>query len=93
MINLYVCLSAIAITADQLQVIEWRTWMEWAGQGNWQDFVDGLDTEQSDDEDIDDGALDRLTALGKVFPKHWKWKSQHWKIARSATFLIAASES
>ncbi|ORX39259.1 Metallo-dependent phosphatase-like protein [Kockovaella imperatae] len=64
-------------------VLEWRAWMEWAGGDAWEDFVDSF---QSDDEqDLRADEQDRLEAMRKGFPKHWKWKSQHWKIAREMT--------
>ena len=50
--------------------------MEWAGGSNWEGYIDGFTTDEEDD------ALQALTAQNKVYPKHWKWKSQHWKIAR-----------
>ena len=50
--------------------------MEWAGGEDWERFVDDMDAGGQ-------GALVHvLQAQGKSFPKEWKWKSEHWKIAR-----------
>ncbi|EIW65804.1 hypothetical protein TREMEDRAFT_35995 [Tremella mesenterica DSM 1558] len=57
-------------------VIQWRAWMEWAGGRNWQDYVDGLEPlgEKT--------ALSALSKNGKMFPKDWEWKGEHWQLAR-----------
>ncbi|WWD07885.1 hypothetical protein V865_005992 [Kwoniella europaea PYCC6329] len=60
-------------------VIQWRTWMEWAGgsDGDWQAYVDSL---SSDDEKA---VKKELKKQGKEFPDGWKWKGEHWEIARN----------
>lgn len=57
-------------------VIQWRTWMEWAGGEDWEGFVDGLG------ENGDEEVLSVLSNAGKMYPKDWEWKGEHWKIAR-----------
>ncbi|WWC87114.1 uncharacterized protein L201_002000 [Kwoniella dendrophila CBS 6074] len=59
-------------------VIQWRGWMEWAGGENWEEFIDNLNDE--DDEGL---VLEQLKKQNKDWPKGWKWKGEHWKIARN----------
>jgi len=50
--------------------------MEWAGGDDWKKFIDDMA-----DED-EEGLVKTLRRQGKQWPKSWKWKSQHWHIAR-----------
>ncbi|RXK35168.1 hypothetical protein M231_07580 [Tremella mesenterica] len=69
-------LSPSAISMVGSKVIQWRAWMEWAGGRDWQDYVDGLEPlgEKT--------ALSALSKNGKMFPKDWEWKGEHWQLAR-----------
>ncbi|WWC67779.1 uncharacterized protein I206_101691 [Kwoniella pini CBS 10737] len=58
-------------------VIQWRLWMEWAGGKDWQAYIDSL---SFDDEN---SASKELQKHGKGWPKNWKWKSEHWEIAKN----------
>lgn len=57
-------------------VVEWRTWMRWAGGDDWEAYIDSLSAGG------EGGVLKALGSQGKMYPKHWKWKGEHWKIAR-----------
>ncbi|WRT64939.1 uncharacterized protein IL334_001879 [Kwoniella shivajii] len=58
-------------------VIQWRGWMEWAGGEDWEAYIDSL---SSGDED---GAIKATAKQGKQWPRDWKWKGEHWEIARA----------
>ncbi|ODN78369.1 hypothetical protein L202_04010 [Cryptococcus amylolentus CBS 6039] len=58
-------------------VIQWRTWMEWVGGEKWQSVVDDL-ADKSDKE-----LVHVLGRKDQRFPEEWKWKGEHWEIARS----------
>ncbi|WVQ97913.1 hypothetical protein IAU59_005030 [Kwoniella sp. CBS 9459] len=58
-------------------VIQWRAWMEWAGGQDWEAYVDSLAAGG------DEGVLNALGKEGKAYPSSWKWKGEHWKIARA----------
>ena len=51
--------------------------MEWAGGKDWKKFIDDMADEE------EEVAVRTLRKKGKQYPKSWKWKSQHWHIARS----------
>ncbi|WVF69868.1 hypothetical protein IAT40_004649 [Kwoniella sp. CBS 6097] len=59
-------------------VIQWRAWMEWAGGQDWEAYVDSLAAG-----DGEEGVLSALGKEGKAYPSSWKWKGEHWKIART----------
>jgi len=50
--------------------------MEWVGGAKWESSLDSF-ASQSDEEVIED-----LKKQGKMFPKKWEWKGEHWKIAK-----------
>lgn len=50
--------------------------MEWAGGSDWEHYVDNLDAGG------EHGVVEALRNSGKQYPKDWKWKGEHWKIAR-----------
>ncbi|WVR04508.1 hypothetical protein IAU60_001512 [Kwoniella sp. DSM 27419] len=58
-------------------VIQWRAWMEWAGGQDWEAYVDSLAAGG------DEGIVQTLVKEGKAYPESWKWKGEHWKIART----------
>ncbi|WWC59432.1 uncharacterized protein I303_101988 [Kwoniella dejecticola CBS 10117] len=58
-------------------VVQWRSWMEWAGGKDWPAYIDSL---SFDDEK---SASKELQKHGKGWPKGWKWKSEHWELARN----------
>ncbi|WVQ75211.1 hypothetical protein IAR50_004823 [Cryptococcus sp. DSM 104548] len=58
-------------------VIQWRTWMEWVGGDNWETVVDDLAAK--DDEEL----VHVLGRKDKQFPNEWKWKGEHWEIAKT----------
>jgi hypothetical protein len=88
------------------KVIEWRTWMRWAGKGyqssdaqrrgdgskkhtGWRAFIDDLEAQfapNAGDEELSESQQQKLqetlAAKSKSFPKHWSWRSEHWRIAR-----------
>ncbi|WVN87040.1 uncharacterized protein L203_102216 [Cryptococcus depauperatus CBS 7841] len=57
-------------------VIQWRTWMQWAGGADWEVWVDSMGEKEEEQ------VLDVLGKVKKQFPNEWKWKSKHWKVAR-----------
>jgi hypothetical protein len=67
--------AAHSIKTDS-QVIQWRAWMEWAGGKDWESYIDEI--ADDDEEDV----IKTLRVTRKQFPRHWKWKGEHWKIAR-----------
>lgn len=50
--------------------------MEWAGGLDWEASLDSIAA------GAEDGAIAELERQGKMFPKEWDWKGEHWKIAR-----------
>ncbi len=72
------------------KVVEWRAWMEGlapergggdAAQAStsWEACVDALDGQfQAGPE----AALSSLATLGRSYPAAWKWRSEHWSLAR-----------
>ncbi|OCF37468.1 hypothetical protein I317_03855 [Kwoniella heveanensis CBS 569] len=58
-------------------VIQWRAWMEWVGGQDWEAYVDSLAAGG------EEGVLIALEKEGKLYPSSWKWKGEHWKIART----------
>jgi hypothetical protein len=50
--------------------------MEWAGGEKWAEYIDSLL------EGGDGGMFKALGAGGKMFPKGWEWRGEHWQIAR-----------
>ena len=59
-------------------VVQWRTWMEWAGGQDWEAYMDSLAFGSQEH------IVKTLQGEGRAFPKGWKWGEQHWKIARFA---------
>ena len=68
--------SACGGVIADFQVIQWRAWMEWAGGKDWENYIDEI--AEDDEEDV----IKTLRTVRKQFPSHWKWKGEHWKIAR-----------
>lgn len=58
-------------------VIQWRAWMEWAGGDSWEQYVDDLESGR------ESAAIMTLQKSGKMFPKGWEWKGEHWSLARN----------
>lgn len=50
--------------------------MEWAGGKDWENYIDEI--AEDDEKDV----IKTLRTVRKQFPRHWKWKGEHWKIAR-----------
>jgi hypothetical protein len=50
--------------------------MEWAGGDDWEGFVDNLSTAG------EESAFRVLKEEQKMYPSEWKWKGEHWRIAR-----------
>ena len=50
--------------------------MEWAGGDDWLANVDSLAA------GAESGAIRELSREGKMYPTGWKWKGEHWQIAR-----------
>lgn len=50
--------------------------MEWAGGNDWEGFVDNLSSAG------EPTALRVLKEEKKMYPSDWKWKGEHWQIAR-----------
>ena len=69
-------LGEVVCNLRLFQVIQWRTWMEWAGGENWETFIDNLSGAG------DPTALRVLKEERKMYPSDWKWKGEHWQIAR-----------
>ncbi|OXG87415.1 phosphoric monoester hydrolase [Cryptococcus neoformans A2-102-5] len=57
-------------------VIQWRTWMEWAGGVEWEAYMDLLSTKEGEE------AIHILGKDKKKYPDGWIWKGEHWNIAR-----------
>ncbi|KIR56490.1 phosphoric monoester hydrolase [Cryptococcus gattii Ru294] len=57
-------------------VIQWRTWMEWAGGVEWEAYMDLLSGKEGDE------AIQILDKDKKKYPDDWIWKGEHWNIAR-----------
>ena len=52
--------------------------MEWAGGDSWEQYVDDLESGR------ESAAIMTLQKSGKMFPKGWEWKGEHWALARCA---------
>ena len=50
--------------------------MEWAVGEEWEEYIENLS------QGGEGGMLKGLGAEGKMFPKGWEWKGEHWKLAR-----------
>jgi len=64
------------------KVVEWRAWMEDAGEKTrtaWEKVVDELDMQMEGD---DNAVSTRLDEMQHAYPSDWSWKSEHWSIAR-----------
>ena len=57
-------------------VVQWRTWMEWAGGDDWEAYVDSLAFQKQNQVEK------TLSREGREFPKGWAWGGEHWSIAR-----------
>jgi len=66
-------------------VLQWCAWMEWAGGGNWEGYVDSLAARGKN------GALKSLGSQGKLYSQDWEWQGEHWKIARYVPVSSAGS--
>lgn len=50
--------------------------MEWVGGLAWEDSMDSFASTSEDE------VIEKLKKQGKMYPKSWDWKGEHWKIAR-----------
>lgn len=64
-------------------VIQWRTWMEWAGGVEWEAYMDLLSGKEGDE------AIQILDKDKKKYPDDWIWKGEHWNIARWVTVVYS----